>query len=109
MNATRLLDPATAAVNRAIEAVRYDRLDPADLSAVIAGLRELFWHTVTLTNALTHAYDTGGDLDHDNGGDPTVALMTIVAGLHTVAAQLADIDTALNETHRHAAHLYRRE
>jgi hypothetical protein len=108
MNANRLLDPAVAAVDRAIEAVRYDHLDPADLSAVIAGLRELFWHTTTLTSVLVHAYDTASDVGHDNDDDPAVALTAIVAGLRTVAAQLADIDTALNETHRYAAHLFRR-
>jgi hypothetical protein len=68
-------------VDQTIESVRYDRLDPAELSAVIAGLRQLFWHT-TVT--------------------------AIVAGLHAVAAQLADIDTVLTETHDHAAHLFRR-
>jgi hypothetical protein len=108
MTPATLLDPAVAAVDRAIEAVRYDRLDPADLSAVIAGLRELFWHTATITSVLTHAYDQLGAVGHDHGDDPTVALTAIVAGLRTVAAQLADIDTALNETHNHAAHLFRR-
>jgi hypothetical protein len=74
---------------------------------VIAGLRELFWHTTTLTAALTHAFDTADTVGHDNGGDPASALTTIVAGLHTIADQLAAIDTALDAAHRHAAHLHR--
>ena len=108
MTPATFLDPAVAAVDRVIEAVRYDDLQPTDLSAVIAGLRELFWHTTTLAGALTRAYDTASGVNHDNGDDPAVALTTIVAGLHGVAAQLASIDTTLNETHRHAAHIFRR-
>ena len=108
MTPATLLDTAVAAVDRAIEAVRYDPLDPADLSAVIAGLRELFWHTTTLNNALTHAYDHLHGIGHDNGSDPVAALTAIVGGLHTVASHLASIDTALAETHNHAARLFRR-
>jgi hypothetical protein len=108
MNASRLLDAATAAVDRAVESVRYDRLAPADLSAVIAGLRELFWHTTTLTGVLTHAYDGLVDVGHDNGSDPTDAVAAIATGLHAVAAEFATIDTVLNETHNHAARLFRR-
>jgi hypothetical protein len=108
MNVTRLLDPAVAAVDRAVEVVHYDDLEPADLSAVIAGLRELFWHTTILTSVLVHAYDTAHTIGQDNGGDPAVALTTIVAGLHIVADLLASVDAALNETHCHAAHLHRR-
>jgi hypothetical protein len=108
MNATRLLDPAVAAVDRAVEVVRYDDLEPADLSAVIAGIRELLWHTTTLTNALAHAYDTASDVGHDGGGEPQASTRTIVASLHTVAAQLASIDASFEIAHNHAAHIFRR-
>ena len=43
MTPATLLDSAVAALDRAVEAVRYDQLDPAELSAVTVGLRELFW------------------------------------------------------------------
>jgi hypothetical protein len=108
MTPATILDPAVAAVDQTIEVVRYDRLDPAELSAVIAGLRELFWHTTTLTGVLIHAYDAAGDVGHDHGDDPTAAVAAIVAGLHAVAVQLAGIDTVLTETHDHTAHLFRR-
>jgi hypothetical protein len=108
MTPTRLLDPATTAVDDAVATVRYDRLDPADLAAVIAGLQELFWHTTTLTAVIAHAYNTTDDLGHDTACDPHRAVTAITAGLQHVAGLLAEIDALLNGVHNHAAHLHHR-
>lgn len=108
MTPATILDPAIAAVDRAIEMLRYDRLEPADLSAVIAGLRELFWHTTTLTTVLDGAYDHQHSLGHDHGDDPAAAIAAITAGLHHAAAHLAHVDDALGDVHNTAAHLHRR-
>ena len=105
MTPATLLDPATIAVDQAIEVARYDQLDPADLAAVIAGLRELFWHTTTLVDVLVHAYDRADELGHDNDGDPLASVTTIIGQLHTVTSLLTAIDTAFDIAHNHAAHL----
>ena len=104
---TRVLDPAIAAIDKAVEIVRYDGLGPAELSAAVAGIRELFWHTTTLTSALNGAYSRLSGLGHDHGHDPAVSANVIVEQLANVTAGLTVIDQALGDVHDHAAHLYR--
>lgn len=103
----RGLDTAIAAVDDTIEQVRYNTLEPADLASVIAGVRELFWHTTTLTAALGAVYGRTAGLGHDHGHDPAVSVAVIVEQLATVTGALAVIDDALADVHNHAAHLYR--
>lgn len=102
------LDRAISAIDTTIDALRYDPLEPAELSAVVGAMRELFWHTTTLTTVLADVYDHQHGLGHDDGHDPAAAIAAIGAGLHTVAGYLAAIDHALVDTHNTAAKLHRR-
>jgi hypothetical protein len=102
------LDRATSAIDTAIDALRYDDLEPAELSAVVGALRELFWHTTTLTTILAGVYDRYAGLGHDDGHDPAAAVTAIGAGLHTIAGHLAAIDHTLADAHNTAAKLHRR-
>ena len=101
-----MLDPARAAIDRAVEIVRYDRLEPADLAAVVAGFRELFWHATTLTGTLVDAYSGLTGLGQDDGHDPDASVAVIVEGLTAVTVGLTVIDRALGDAHNHAAHLH---
>lgn len=102
----RLLDAAAVAVDDAVQAVSYDRLEPADLAAVVAGFRELFWHTTTLTRTLTDTYSGLTGLGHDAGHDPAASVTVIIERLTAVTVGLAGIDQALGDAHNHAAHLH---
>lgn len=102
------LDRAISTIDNALDALRYDDLEPAELSAVVGALRELFWHTTTLTATLAGVYDRQGGLGHDDGDDPDGAVVAITAGLHTVGGHLAAIDHTLADTHNTAAKLHRR-
>jgi hypothetical protein len=105
MNPTGALERATAAVDATISAVRHDITDPTDLSAVIAGLRELLWHTTTLSTVIANTYD-GRCFEHDTAGvDPAHTAGEIVARLDTIRGLLARVDHALGDAHNHAAHL----
>ena len=105
---TRSLDDAIAMIDTTMETVRCGRLEPADLAGVVAGFRELFWHTTTLVGALTGTYGRTAGLGHDHGHDSAAAIVVIVEQLAGVAGGLAVIDEALADAHNHAAHLYRR-
>lgn len=108
MNPTVGLDRATAAVNATTSAVRHDITDPADLSATIAALRELLWHTSTLTTVLANTYDRSC-FDHDTASvDPAHTTGEIVARLGDIRGLHARIDHALADAHNHAAHLRNR-
>lgn len=108
MTTTSGLDRAISAVDTTIETLRYDPAEPAGLSAVIGALRELCWHTTTLTTVLADAYDHHTGLGHDHGHDPAAAVTTITSGLHAVVGHLAVIDRTLADTHNTAAKLHRR-
>lgn len=108
MTATTDLDRAISAIDNTIDALRYDDPEPAELSAVVGALRDLFWHTTTLTRTLAHVYDHQRGLGHDHGHDPAAAVAAIVAGLRNVAGHLAAIDHTLAAAHNTTAHLHRR-
>lgn len=108
MTATGDLDRAINALDHPIEALRYDDLEPAELSAVVGALRELFWHTTTLTTVLAGVYDHETGLGHDDGHDPAAAVAAIGVGLHTIGGHLSAIDHTLADTHNTAAKLRRR-
>jgi hypothetical protein len=108
---TARLDDATTALRDTINTTRYDALDPAELSALVGGLRELFWHTHTLTTTLATRYDDLSDVGgvgHDDGTNPATAVTAIAAGLHDVAEQLDRIDDTLAGVHNTAAKLHHR-
>jgi hypothetical protein len=107
MTTTTDLDRAINAVDHAIEPLRDDDLEPAELSAVVGALRELFWHTTTLTTVLAGVYDQQHGLGHDDGHDPDGAAAAIGVGLRTVAGHLAAMDYTLADAHNTAAKLHR--
>lgn len=74
-----VLDLAVVAVDEAVEMVRHAGLEPAELSAVIAGLRELFWHATTFARTLTGVYRHLDGIGHDHGDDPA-AVVVVIAG-----------------------------
>jgi hypothetical protein len=106
MTATGDLDRVINAVDTTIETLRYDDLEPAELSAIVGALRELFWHTTTLTTVLAGVYDHQHGLEHDH--DPASAVAAVGVGLCTAAKHLARLDRTLADVHNTAAHLHRR-
>lgn len=107
---TAKLDTAITAVKAsAAELATTPDVEPADLSAVIAGLRELAWTLDHHVTTVARRYDDErlGALRHDHGDDPHAAVEMIRLRLGDVTTRLADIDEGFGDAHDHAARLAR--
>ena len=104
---TELLDTAIATIKVAARDLTRD-VEPPDLSAQIAGARELTWALDHFVNTLAVRYgQLDGPLRHDQGGDPAAAVDMVRLRLGDIAARLVDVDDAFGDAHNHAARIAR--
>ena len=106
--ARRHLETAITALKMSRDAIR-DTHDPepADLSAVVAAIRELAWNVDAVVKGLADRYTRLGLVGHDAGDDPVQAVGMIGLRLDDVTAALVEVDSALGHAHELAAKLHR--
>ena len=81
--------------------------EPADLSALVAMVREVGWNLGAVVKGLAARYTRLGPVGHDTGDDPVQTVGMIGLRLDDVTGHLADVDSALGHAHELAANLHR--
>ena len=107
-SARQHLETAITALKTSRDAIRIaPDPEPADLSAVVATIRELIWNLDAVVKGVADRYTRLGTVGHDTGDDPTQTVGMIGLRLDDVTAGLVEVDSALGHAHELAAKLHR--